>query len=181
MWQFCAALRAFAGNRWWIIAQNVHKTTSNADSSLNCLLCPVSIFSLPPSADCVLLWTATSSWLFSSALLCQLTLSVFSPTNFLRPLPVSWEISPSGPLCGFRAKPDKEILWPAPIQTERNATHCVTTLIILFNNIRSFKLSNGSKYFYVILIIEFRHKVKAFQALLFNMILLKITHSFIYN
>ena len=80
MWHFCAALHAFAGYRGQIIARNFHKATRNADSSLDCFLCPTSIFSLPPSDDCVLLWTAISSRLFSSALLCQLTLSVFSRT-----------------------------------------------------------------------------------------------------
>ena len=49
-----------------IIARNFHKATRNADSSLGCLLCPASILSLLPSADCVLLWTAISSRLFSS-------------------------------------------------------------------------------------------------------------------
>ena len=83
-----------------------------------------SIYSLPPSADCVL-WTAISSRLFSSVLLCQLHLSFFSGI-FSPPLPVSREISPSGPLCWFCAKIDKEILWPAPTQNEMNATHCVT-------------------------------------------------------
>ena len=78
--------------------------TRNADSSLNCLLSPASIFSLPPSAGYVLLWTAISNRLFSSALLCQLLSLFFLGPSFPRPLPVSWEISPSGPLCGFRTK-----------------------------------------------------------------------------
>ena len=51
-------------------------------TSVDSLLCPASIFSLPPSVDCVLLWTPISSRLFSSALLCQLPLSVF-PGTFL--------------------------------------------------------------------------------------------------
>ena len=77
MWHFCAALRAFAGYRGRVLARNFHKATWNADSSLDC---PAAIFSLPPPADCVLLWTAISSRLFPSALLCQLPLSVFSGT-----------------------------------------------------------------------------------------------------
>ena len=48
--------------------------------------------------------------------------------SFPRPLPVSWEISRTGPLCGFRAKTDKGILWPASTHTETNATHCVTII-----------------------------------------------------
>ena len=104
MWHFCAALRAFAGYCGWIIVRNFHKATKNADSSPDCLLalvnlasvgqqilavvflilvdsllCLASIFSQPPSADCVLLWTAFSSQLFclplstgSLCLLCEL-------------------------------------------------------------------------------------------------------------
>ena len=55
---------------------NFHKVIRHADS----LDYPASIFSLPLSADCVLLWTAISSRPFSSTLLCQLALSVFSGT-----------------------------------------------------------------------------------------------------
>ena len=48
-------------------------------TSVDSLLCPTSMFSLAPSADCVLPWTSISSRLFSSALLCQLTsLCLFS-------------------------------------------------------------------------------------------------------
>ena len=50
------------------------------------LLCPTSISLLPPSADCLILWTANSSRLFSSAFLCQLTVSLCLlwdlPSNF---------------------------------------------------------------------------------------------------
>ena len=49
-------------------------------TSVDSLLCPADILSVPPSADCVPLWTAISSRLFSSAFLCQLPLSVFSGT-----------------------------------------------------------------------------------------------------
>ena len=73
-------------------------------TSVDSLLCPASIFSLPPSANCVLLWTDTSSPLFSSVFLCQLVLSVFSGTFLPLSHPVSREISPSDPLCGFRFK-----------------------------------------------------------------------------
>ena len=95
-------------------------------TSVDFLLCPASIFLLPPSADCVLFWTAISS-LLSSALP-WLSLSSLWP-SFLPPLPVSREISLSSPLCGFRAKTDKEILWLAPTKMEMNANYCVTVLI----------------------------------------------------
>ena len=65
-------LQAIAGVYF---ARNFHKAPRNADSSLDC---PASIFSPPPSVDCVLLCTTISGRLFSSALLCQLALSVFS-------------------------------------------------------------------------------------------------------
>ena len=74
--QFCAALRAFTGYRGRIFARNFHEDTRNADSSLDCQ----SFHLLTVSFCCVLLWTAISSRLFTSAHLCQLTLSVFSGT-----------------------------------------------------------------------------------------------------
>ena len=121
LWHFCAALRAFAGYRGRILARNFHKATRNADSSLDCLLCLASIFSLPPSVDCVLLWTAISNRLFSSALLCQLTLSVFSGTF----LPSSTSGLVLRPFV-WVSRQNKEILWVALTQTETNATQRVT-------------------------------------------------------
>ena len=60
------------------------------------------------TASCVLLWTATSRRLVSPALHCQLvSLSSLGP-SFPPPLLVSREISPSGPLCGFHAKTDRD-------------------------------------------------------------------------
>ena len=42
-------------------------------------------------------------------------------------LPVSWEISRAGPLCGFCTKADKGILWQAPTHTNiTNGQHSVT-------------------------------------------------------
>ena len=94
-------------------------------TSVDSLLFPTYIFSLPPSADCVILRTASSSRLVSSALLCQLlSLSSLEP-SFPPLLLVSREISSSGPLCGFRAKTDKEIVRVTPTQTE---THRVTMI-----------------------------------------------------
>ena len=100
------------------------------------LRCHASIFSLPSSADCVFsrqlsqadgsLWPSVVNWL---------SLSSLGP-SFRPPFPVSREISPAGILCGFRAKADKDILWPAPPQTEMNATYCATNLGTL---LKSFK------------------------------------------
>ena len=96
---FCAALRAF---------EDYHRRVF-------CAKLPQKPLAMLTFIDCALLLflTALSSRLVSPALLCQLPLSVFPP-----PLPVSLEISPSVPLCGFHAKADKEILRPAPVQTE---------------------------------------------------------------
>ena len=69
-------------------------------------------------ADCLVLTTS---------LFCLLLCSALGP-SFPRPLPVSCEISCASPLCVFRAKTDKRILWlaPTPTHTETNATHRVT-------------------------------------------------------
>ena len=107
LWHFYAALRVFAGYRGRLLGRNYHKASGNADSSLDC---PVRSLLLP-SADCSL-HPSFVNWL---------SLSSLGP-SFPPPLPVSC----SGPLCGFRAKTDKEILWVAPTQTETNATHHVT-------------------------------------------------------
>ena len=137
--QLSVHLQAFAGVYF---ARNFHKATRNADSSLDC---PASIFSLPPSADCVLLWTAISTRLFSSVLLCQLlSLSSLGPSS-PPPLPVSREISPSGPLCGFHAKADKEILWPA--HTHTNTTNSQHSVII--GNIILMQNPSGFNQWYV--------------------------------
>ena len=50
-------------------------------TSVDSLLGPVSIFSLPPLADCVLLWTAISSRLFSSSYVNWLSLSSLGPSS----------------------------------------------------------------------------------------------------
>ena len=110
MWHFCAALHTFADYLGWIIARDFHKATRNGDLSRDCLLCPASIFSLSYSAECVLLWTTISNRLFSSALLCQLTLSAFSGSF----LPASTQA-----LCvGFVQKQTRRFLWVAQTQTE---------------------------------------------------------------
>ena len=145
MWHFCAALRAFAGYRWRVFCAKLPQSHGMLTrlllvnpasvgqqvlavvflTSVGYLLCLASIFSLPLSTDCLLLWTAISSRLFSSAFHCQLILSVFSGT-FL-------SSSTSG-LTGdlvlrlfvWVSSQNKEILWPAPTQTEMNASYCVT-------------------------------------------------------
>ena len=76
-------------------------------SSVDSLLCPASIFSLPPSVDRVLPQTAILSRLLFSAFLCQLTLSFFSGT--LLPSSTSGLAGDPvlSPLCGFRVKKTK--------------------------------------------------------------------------
>ena len=86
------------------------KVTSHADF---CWLCP--------SLDCSLKLTDRFCSPLLTAFFC-----LFSDLPFLV-LPVSWEISCSGPLCRFCAKADKEILWLAPTHT-LNAQHHVTLL-----------------------------------------------------
>ena len=94
MWHFCAALRAFAGYHGRVFCAKLPQKQQAMVSSVGCVL--------------LLLLTALSSRLVSSAFLCQLTLSVFSWTFI--------HSSTSG-----LAITDKEILWPAPTQTEMDA------------------------------------------------------------
>ena len=125
MWHFLQLsmhLQAIAGVYF---ARNFHK-------AMEC--CAVSWLS---SLPCFHFLTASFCWLCPSldnylkptVLFCPPlstdSLSSLGP-SFPPPFPVSWEISPSGPFCGFCAKTDKAILRPAPKQTEMNATHCVT-------------------------------------------------------
>ena len=103
--QLSVHLQAIAGVYF---AQNFHKVIRNADSSLDCLLCPASIFSLPPSVS----FSGQLSQAGCSLLPCFVNcffLSSLRP-SFPPPLPHSREISPSGPLYGFLAKTDEEIL-----------------------------------------------------------------------
>ena len=100
--QLSMHLQAITGTYF---VQNFHKATRNADSSFDC---PASIFSLCPSLDSYLKPTVLFCPPLSTDSLSSLRLS-FSPL-----LPVSH----SGPLCRFRAKTDKEILWVAPTQME---------------------------------------------------------------
>ena len=72
-------------------------------TSVDSLLCTASIFSLPPSADCVLLWTATSNRLFSSAFRSQLTLSSLGH-SFPPPLPSQGRSRPQAHCVGFAPK-----------------------------------------------------------------------------
>ena len=95
------------------------KTTRNAHSSLtvfphcillltilplDCYLKPTVLLCSPMSTDSLCLPLSTDP------------LSSLGP-SFPRPLPVSREVSPLGPLCGFRVKANKEILWPAHTHT----------------------------------------------------------------
>ena len=104
-------------------------------TSVDSLLCPASICSLPPSADCLILWTAISSRLVSrqrrvETLRCRLTLSLSLPLSlslslslsslgpsFPRPLLVSRETSSSVLCVGFAPK---QRVCVAPTQTETN-------------------------------------------------------------
>ena len=95
-----------------ILRETSTKVTRNAKSSLTVF--PHCLFLLTVlTLDCYL----TPSGLFCSPLstaslrlpLSTDPLSSLGP-SFPRPLPVSWEISSSSPLFGFRAKTDKEIV-----------------------------------------------------------------------
>ena len=90
-------------------------------------------------------WTAILRRLVSSAHRCQLTLCDFSGTF----LPSSTSSLAGdlafGPLCRFRAKTDKEIVWVAPTQTKRIATHCVTTLLKCISTVKSLTIHFYSK------------------------------------
>ena len=117
--------------------------------SQTCILCETStkplgmlthfltVFSaLLPSSYCLLLPTMFFSAQLSKAH-CSLlpsfvnwpSLSSLRP-SFSRPLPVSWEISCSCPLCRFRAKTDKEIL--SGTHTNRNECwpSCLTPFLV---------------------------------------------------
>ena len=84
-------------------------------------LLSVSFYRLCPSLDCYLKPTVLFCSLLPTAFFClllDLPSLVFS---------LSWEISSADPLCGFRAKIDKGILWLAPTHTNTtNAQHGVT-------------------------------------------------------
>ena len=72
------------------------------------------------------------------SLLLTVSFWLFSDLPSLLLFPISWEISRVSPLCGFRAKTDKGIVWLVPTPTETNATHRATMLIgfiSLFNGI----------------------------------------------
>ena len=86
-------------------------------------LCPTLIFSLPPSANCVLHLTAISSdWSLLLTVLFSPPLSTDSLSSlglsFPRRLPVSWEM----------LRQNKGILWLASTHTETEATHSVTSM-----------------------------------------------------
>ena len=76
-------------------------------SSPFCWLCPsLDFYPLPTVLFC--------SFLLTILLLTALSCLLSQGSSFPRPLPVSREISHAGPLCGFCARTDKEILWHAP-------------------------------------------------------------------
>ena len=132
VWQFCAALRAFAGYRACIstkplglltpvlalvipasVGQHVIAAAFRTSvewsplcpTLISWLTCSVDWSLLLPSADCSVLPTVSGTFLPS----------------------VSWDISRAGPLCGFRAKTDKGIVGLAPKHTHTtNAQNRVT-------------------------------------------------------
>ena len=143
LWHFCANLRAICRLSRACIRAKHPQAARNADSSSRvgqpgicrstgpysrlsdfCWL----VSSLPDSYLLTdLLLTALSCWLISSAPFSWLLL-LFSGTFHSLTPPVSWEISRTSPLCGFRAKTDKGILWLAPTPTETNVNHRVTEM-----------------------------------------------------
>ena len=128
-------------SRAYILRDTSTKATSNANSSLtvfpHCLLLQTVL-----PLDCYF----TLTGLFCSPLsiaslrlpLSTHPLSSLGP-SFPRPLPVSREVLPLGPLCEFRAKAAKEILWPAHTHTKHNEwPHSVTQIpvVVVFRNWR---------------------------------------------
>ena len=119
LWHFCVAFCASVDYRKRVFERNSHKVTRNAESSshvgqprlwVHRLLLQLS------SADCLVL---------STSLFCLLLLTAPGP-SFSCLLQVSWEISRAIPLCGFRAKTDKVILWLAITHTHKQMPNIVS-------------------------------------------------------
>ena len=112
-------------------SENSHKATSNAYLT-SCVgppgICRSTGLSSRLSDFCSLFSTLLSSpdCLLLLSFVNYLSLSSLGP-SFPRPLPVSREISRSGPLCGFRAKADKGILRLTPTHT--NTTNAQLSVI----------------------------------------------------
>ena len=120
MWNFCAALRTFAGYRRRVFRVKLPQSQEFwLISRLPCFhLLTVSFCWMCPSLDCYL----KSIVLYNPPLSTDTLFVLCDVPSF----PHFWEISPSASLCRFRAKTDKEILWPAPKQTDMNAIYCIT-------------------------------------------------------
>ena len=118
-------------SRACILRETSIKATRNANSYLtvfpHCLL----LLTVLP-LDCYLKPTVLLCSPLSTGSLCLPLstdpLSSMGP-SFPRPHPLSQEVSPLGPLCGFRAKADKEILWPAHTPNTTN-DHIVSHTVI---------------------------------------------------
>ena len=116
--------------------RDFYKATRNSNLSLTVIpRCLLLLTVLPP--DCYLNPTV----LLCSPLSTALSLGSFVNWPFLFSRTFLFS-STSGlaedlvfsPLCGFRAKAEKEILWPAHIHTQHNEwLHSVTVLILLFS------------------------------------------------
>ena len=131
MWRFWAAFRAFVDYRRRVFcAKLLQKPLGMLTHLWLCSLIASFCWQSFP-------WIAISIRPSSSALLCQLALSLSSLGPSFPPLlQVSWEISSSGPLFGFRAKTYKEIVWVAPTQTETNcyaSCHSFEISILVFS------------------------------------------------
>ena len=98
------------------------------------------------SLPCFHLLTASVCRLSSSLLFSDLPSLV---------LPVSWEISRAGPLCGFRTKTNKGVLWMAPTHPHNECpTSCPTRLtpkslyhntpFVVYKNIRGAQWESNS-------------------------------------
>ena len=80
---------------------------------------------LPPTSVDYSLMSTTL--FYRLALVSSASSSVLLGPSFPRPLPVSWEVSRTCPLCGFHTKTDKGIFWLALTHTHTaNGQHCVT-------------------------------------------------------
>ena len=108
-------------SRACILRETSTKATRNANPSLTVIPHCLLLLTVLP-LDCYLM--STGLFLLSvvdcplSVFLCQF-LSSLGP-SVPRPLQVSQKISSFGPLCGFRAKADKKILWTACTHTTQH-------------------------------------------------------------
>ena len=129
-----------ANNAWHLLAlvnlasvgQQVLSITFQ--TSIDSLLCPTSIFSLPPSADRLILWTAASSRLGFSSLCCQLPSQSSLGLSFPPTLSVIREVLSSNLCVGFAPKQTKRSSEWRQHKRKKIATHCVTKSMYSIQN-----------------------------------------------